>query len=81
MTKTRGDQINYLGLDGAVALNVEESIRRVAVDGRFRNPASVRAIKRALLPILSHDVETVDKVVEILRMQGDADRSFESGSK
>lgn len=60
---------NNLNHDEALALQIDATVRRVKPAGFHGNPMKERFIKQALLPLLNHDRDAVERIFLIIKAQ------------
>jgi len=60
---------NNLNKDEALALRVDETVKRVRPDGFRGNRAKENIIKQALLPLLGNDATEVERIFQIIKAQ------------
>jgi type I restriction enzyme, R subunit len=60
---------NNLNKDEALALKIDETVRRVRPNAFRGNQAKENVIKRALLPLLGNDPAEVERVFLVIKAQ------------
>jgi type I restriction enzyme R subunit len=62
---------NNLSKDEALALKIDETVRRARPNAFRGNQAKENVIKRALLPLLGNEREEVERIFAIIKAQAE----------